>query len=131
MSIRAQLEHQDSVKSTVSETSEEADDSVFESSSSLPHEMALLANSPPNSSPEEPTPVDPTCAQITASSIASEAATNNTENSDTYHRYYHVFREGELVDLIDKYVDSLHVLKSYYDHANWCVIAEKVQVWTI
>ncbi len=49
----------------------------------------------------------------------------------TYHRYYHVFRQGELVELIDKYVDCLHILQGYYDHANWCVVAEKVQVWTL
>lgn len=49
----------------------------------------------------------------------------------TYHRYYHVFKRGELDQLIDKYVESLHVVSSYYDQASWCVIAEKVQVWTI
>ncbi len=50
---------------------------------------------------------------------------------DTCKRFYHVFREGELVELIEKHVDCLHVLESFYDHANWCVIAEKVHVWTI
>lgn len=49
----------------------------------------------------------------------------------TYHRYYHVFREGELDQLIERYVENLHIISSYYDHANWCVIAEKVHVWTI
>ncbi|XP_014227656.1 mucin-5AC-like [Trichogramma pretiosum] len=49
----------------------------------------------------------------------------------TYHQYYHVFREGELDQLIDKYVENLHVISSYYDHASWCIVAEKVQVWTI
>lgn len=49
----------------------------------------------------------------------------------TFHRYYHVFREGELDQLIERYVENLHIISSYYDHANWCVIAEKVQVWTI
>ena len=44
-------------------------------------------------------------------------------------RYYHVFREHELVDLIEKHVDNLHIIRTYYDHANWCVIAEKVEVW--
>lgn len=44
-------------------------------------------------------------------------------------RYYHVFREGELAELIQNYVEELHVLHSYFDHANWCVVAEKVQVW--
>lgn len=49
----------------------------------------------------------------------------------TYHRYYHVFKQGELDQLIEKYVESLHVVSSYYDQASWCVVAEKVQVWTI
>ncbi|KAG8292173.1 hypothetical protein J6590_045844 [Homalodisca vitripennis] len=49
----------------------------------------------------------------------------------TFHRYYHVFREGELDQLIERYVENLHIISSYYDHANWCVIAEKVHVWTI
>lgn len=56
---------------------------------------------------------------------------DNGGGAITFHRYYHVFREGELDQLIEKYVDNLHIISSYYDHANWCVIAEKVQVWTI
>ncbi|CAH0386728.1 unnamed protein product [Bemisia tabaci] len=51
--------------------------------------------------------------------------------SITFHRYYHVFKEGELDQLIESYIDNLHIISSYYDHANWCVVAEKVQVWTI
>ncbi|MEQ2194145.1 hypothetical protein XENOCAPTIV_024307 [Xenoophorus captivus] len=46
-------------------------------------------------------------------------------------RYYHVFREGELAELIEHHVEALHVIHSYFDHANWCVVAEKVQVWKI
>uniref|UniRef100_A0A8C8VHY9 Methyltransferase type 11 domain-containing protein n=1 Tax=Pelusios castaneus TaxID=367368 RepID=A0A8C8VHY9_9SAUR len=46
-------------------------------------------------------------------------------------RYYHVFKEGELVELIEHHVPELHVIHSYFDHANWCVIAEKIQVWKI
>ncbi len=46
-------------------------------------------------------------------------------------RFYHVFREGELDYLINRYVENLHIISSYYDHANWCVVAEKVNVWTI
>ena len=56
---------------------------------------------------------------------------SSKEDPSLYLRYYHVFREGELVDLIEQHVESLHILRNYYDHANWCVIAEKVQVWTI
>lgn len=51
--------------------------------------------------------------------------------SSTRHRYYHVFREGELDALINHHVASLHIVNSYYERASWCVVAEKVQVWTI
>ncbi|KAI8495497.1 hypothetical protein Bbelb_269520 [Branchiostoma belcheri] len=60
-----------------------------------------------------------------------EAAPAEPEDLSQYHRYYHVFREGELAGLIEEHVENLHILQDFYDHANWCVIAEKVQVWTI
>lgn len=56
---------------------------------------------------------------------------DNGGGAITFHRYYHVFKEGELDQLIEKYVENLHIISSYYDHASWCVVAEKVQVWTI
>ncbi|KAG8198681.1 hypothetical protein JTE90_015508 [Oedothorax gibbosus] len=56
---------------------------------------------------------------------------NDSGGMMSYHRYYHVFRQGELDSLIENHVDNLHILSSYYDHANWCIVAEKVQVWTI
>ncbi|XP_029923138.1 putative tRNA methyltransferase 9B isoform X2 [Myripristis murdjan] len=43
-------------------------------------------------------------------------------------RYYHVFREGELAELIENHIEELHVTHTYFDHANWCVVAEKIQV---
>ncbi|XP_008274852.1 putative tRNA methyltransferase 9B [Stegastes partitus] len=46
-------------------------------------------------------------------------------------RYYHVFREGELAELIENNVEELHVKHTYFDHANWCVVAERVQLWKI
>ncbi|XP_025954093.1 probable tRNA methyltransferase 9B isoform X1 [Dromaius novaehollandiae] len=46
-------------------------------------------------------------------------------------RYYHVFKEGELVELIERHIPELHIIDSYFDHANWCVIAEKTKVWKI
>ncbi|KAF4532851.1 hypothetical protein B566_EDAN001454, partial [Ephemera danica] len=65
------------------------------------------------------------------SSSAGSGGPIGAGGSLTFHRYYHVFREGELDTLIERYVENLHIISSYYDHANWCVIAEKVQVWTI
>ena len=61
----------------------------------------------------------------------SGSGSSSGSGSMTHHRYYHVFREGELDFLINKYVENLHIVNSYYDHANWCVVAEKVNVWTI
>lgn len=56
---------------------------------------------------------------------------SNTEAPGSCLRYYHVFREGELLELIEKHVEELHVLQSYFDHANWCVVAEKIEVWKV
>lgn len=33
--------------------------------------------------------------------------------------------------MIEKYVENLHIISSYYDHANWCIVAEKVNVWSL
>ena len=42
-----------------------------------------------------------------------------------YHRYYHVFVEGELERLCET-LPNAHVVDSYYDKGNWCVIVEKM-----
>ena len=42
-----------------------------------------------------------------------------------FHRYYHVFRQGELEELC-KQVAGIELVKSYYDQGNWCVILKKV-----
>lgn len=67
----------------------------------------------------------------TSLSTSQESLSENGGGSITFHRYYHVFKEGELDQLIEKYADNLHIISSFYDQSNWCVIAEKVQVWTI
>ncbi|XP_009984182.1 PREDICTED: putative methyltransferase KIAA1456 homolog, partial [Tauraco erythrolophus] len=46
-------------------------------------------------------------------------------------RYYHVFKEEELTDLIEHHVPEIHITHSYFDHADWCVFAEKAEVWKI
>ena len=42
-----------------------------------------------------------------------------------YQRYYHVFYKGELEDLINKASSEVEIIKSYFDHANWCCIIKK------
>ncbi|KAL2096427.1 hypothetical protein ACEWY4_008575 [Coilia grayii] len=49
-----------------------------------------------------------------------------SEESKKLMRYYHVFRHGELTELIEHHVQELRVLETCLDHANWCVVAEKV-----
>ena len=42
-----------------------------------------------------------------------------------FQRYYHVFREHELKSLFNE-VGGARVLEEFYDHENWCVVAEKI-----
>lgn len=46
-------------------------------------------------------------------------------NCKVYQRYYHVFIKGELEDIINKTEDNVEIIKSYFDHANWCCIVQK------
>ena len=46
-------------------------------------------------------------------------------DSTTYHRFYHVFEEGELEELVEC-VEGLRIAETYYDQGNWCAIFEKV-----
>ena len=64
-------------------------------------------------------------------STSQDSLPSDNGGAPTLHRYYHVFSEGELDRLIERHVPNLDIVSSYYDHANWCVVAEKVQLWTI
>jgi len=71
------------------------------------------------------------------STIESRERTDITPNSSakeeqlqqmgyrTYQRYYHVFKKGELSELIEQSGQPMTVTKDYYDHENWCVVAVK------
>ncbi|NXI53946.1 ALKB8 protein, partial [Chloroceryle aenea] len=47
------------------------------------------------------------------------------ELSPVFHRYYHVFCEGEL-EAMCRSLDCVRVQRSYYDQGNWCVVLEKL-----
>lgn len=51
--------------------------------------------------------------------------------SATHHVFHHIFRQSELDDIINKHVENLHIVSSFYEKQSWCVVCEKVQVWTI
>jgi len=43
----------------------------------------------------------------------------------TFHRYYHLFKKGELTDIFKLANQTVKVIEEYYDHDNWCVVAKK------
>ncbi|MGH0174592.1 UNVERIFIED_CONTAM: hypothetical protein FKN15_008913 [Acipenser sinensis] len=46
------------------------------------------------------------------------------ESAPVFHRFYHVFCEGELENLCRK-IENVTIYRNYYDQGNWCVIIEK------
>ncbi|KAL3880005.1 hypothetical protein ACJMK2_032277 [Sinanodonta woodiana] len=42
-------------------------------------------------------------------------------------RFYHVFKKGELEQLISGHIGDLSIVHSMFDHSNWCVVAEKMK----
>lgn len=59
--------------------------------------------------------------QTSSSHLKSESESHLTP---VFHRYYHVFHQGELEQLCSQ-VDGVKVQSSYHDQGNWCVILEK------
>ncbi|XP_063607827.1 alkylated DNA repair protein alkB homolog 8-like [Penaeus indicus] len=63
--------------------------------------------------------------QANSNMAASDSCETTVEGQEpVFHRYYHVFKQGELEALCGK-IEGLKVVKSYYDEGNWCVIFEK------
>lgn len=46
-------------------------------------------------------------------------------NGETYHRFYHVFREGEIQDILSK-IPNVEIDRVFYDDGNWCVTFTKL-----
>ena len=48
---------------------------------------------------------------------------------DTLHRFYHVFDESELKDLVNEALgaENVDIESLYYDQGNWCVIFRKLR----
>lgn len=58
------------------------------------------------------------------SSCNEESTNSNPFNK----RFYHVFKHGELERLIEeasKTIVGSKIIKSFYDHGNWCAIVQK------
>jgi hypothetical protein len=62
-----------------------------------------------------------------SSSFIETAIKAEDKKATIYHRYYHVFKEGELESLFSRHFEGKFEIRDrYYDHANWVVICEKV-----
>ncbi|VDK85498.1 unnamed protein product [Cylicostephanus goldi] len=71
-------------------------------------------------------PVEEQLAEEMAQNILREALTETMASlrEVTFYRFYHVFRKGELETLISS-VPSLFVVRSTFEHGNWCVVVQK------
>ncbi|XP_076340827.1 tRNA (carboxymethyluridine(34)-5-O)-methyltransferase alkbh8 [Tachypleus tridentatus] len=55
----------------------------------------------------------------------STACDIQTTSADkTFHRFYHVFKKGEIESLIEG-IQNVSIQNSYYDKGNWCIILER------
>jgi len=60
-------------------------------------------------------------------SFIETAIKDESKQATVYHRYYHMFLKGELEKLIETNFDNrLKIVDSFFDHANWVVVCEKV-----
>ncbi|XP_009290865.1 tRNA (carboxymethyluridine(34)-5-O)-methyltransferase ALKBH8 isoform X1 [Danio rerio] len=59
-----------------------------------------------------------------AASGCADIPVENAKQKPVFHRYYHVFQQGELEELCLG-VKGVKVLRSYHDQGNWCVELEK------
>ncbi|XP_057695539.1 alkylated DNA repair protein alkB homolog 8 isoform X2 [Corythoichthys intestinalis] len=72
-----------------------------------------------------------TCPDNPDSSVLSHSNADRQHDSQrqtspapVFHRYYHVFQQGELEQLCVQ-VKGIKLQSSYHDQGNWCVILEK------
>ena len=60
-----------------------------------------------------------------ASSVLQEAGEiDNQKNTIVFNRYYHLFEPGEMEGLVTL-CHSVHLVDSFYDRDNWCIIVER------
>ena len=64
------------------------------------------------------------CTASAETDTATRSSTLVEQGYQTFQRYYHVFREGELSRLFSG-LEGVEVLDEFYDHENWCVLAKK------
>ena len=56
--------------------------------------------------------------------VSGDCSVGEKKPKIVYHRFYHVFKEGELNELV-QFISDARIIETYYDNGNWCVILEK------
>ncbi len=54
----------------------------------------------------------------------SDIVINEGKKTLVYKRYYHMFKKGELEELVGE-VEGVEIQESFYDNDNWCVILKR------
>ncbi|KAI1302351.1 Alkylated DNA repair protein alkB -like protein 8 [Halotydeus destructor] len=70
-------------------------------------------------------------ASIESSKTPTMSQASTPSPPDNLHRFFHLFKAGELEELIGGHVHDLQIVRSYFsEHAtSWCVVAEKIDYW--
>ncbi|XP_048388066.1 probable tRNA methyltransferase 9B [Stegostoma tigrinum] len=97
---------------------ESTNDSTYENINSMHPQMQRNVTTDSSNWPLEP-------------HVLAKGKKDQINYNSTCLRYYHVFKQGELIELIEKHIEDLQVIQTYYDHANWCVVVEKVRACKI
>jgi len=58
--------------------------------------------------------------------VLQKKYTKDKIKDETYHRFYHVFKKGELDKLCD--LPNVIVEKSFYEKGNWCIVLHKIKI---
>lgn len=75
--------------------------------------------SPGSDSDSNTSKLSPAASQASASALKPASSP-----VPVFHRYYHVFQQGELEQLCAQ-VSGVQVKSSYHDQGNWCVVLQK------
>ena len=116
---------QETASSTVKESNKkEAEPLSQDHDCSAGHGRATDTGSKTDSKRVSKTETDSVC-EDSGSKVPLEADIElAAQGYRTFQRYYHVFCRGELTNLFSR-VEGACVLEEFYDHENWCVLAER------
>eukprot|EP01090_Pellita_catalonica_P001379 TRINITY_DN1108_c0_g1_i1.p1 TRINITY_DN1108_c0_g1~~TRINITY_DN1108_c0_g1_i1.p1 ORF type:complete len:170 (-),score=25.73 TRINITY_DN1108_c0_g1_i1:60-569(-) len=63
--------------------------------------------------------------RMTENQQENEVETEKDEDSNTYHRFIHVFKKGELEQVCGD-IPGVEVAESFWDASNWCVVIRRI-----